>query len=770
MGAAIVGMLLAFAMPLPVASAAGPQLEPPKPLETPTPVAPAGTLIGPVFIVDALVSRTGEVVSATVALGDAELAASIVETVRKWRFEPATRDGVAVAAKIHLRVEMRLPEPTSKPAVTPRADTGASRSILPAPAGAADPGVEEVMVRGARPIAPHVQLLAAEAREMPGAFGDAFRAIEALPGVTPILSGIPYFVIRGAPPGNTGFFIDDIKVPALFHFAIGQAVIHPALVESVNLYSGTYPASFGRFAGGILEGTTVPPSDKFHGEANVRLLDTGALLEMPFSVGGGRGDAIVAGRIGYPGLLLSLFDPSVGLQYYDYQARVSYRLPDGSELRVFGFGSYDALSSSDNGGPLQPLLGIEFERAMASYTRRVWKTGEAKIEVIVGHDRTASGSSPPITLSSESYTLRGDLTIHPTESTTLRTGADLVFEPYRFDFSAVGSSTPGDPTGGALLGAILPTAQNDLDASVYAELGAKLSSRIDVDLGVRGDLFTATYPGQSSTDPTTEARQVATFDPRLTVRVKVMRQLSWVSAFGMAHQPSNIPLPVPALSFSQLGRGVQTAYQASEGVEAKLPWGFSGTMTLFGNDFSGLAQLTNHCPDDAPPSCAGTTVFGRSYGLELLVRRDLTERLTGWLSYTLSRSERDSFNGATSTWGHQLSEFDRPQVANLIVAYDLGAHWRAGARFVGYSGSPYATASVDGAPNARTPPFFRLDLRLEKRWPMSWGRISAVAEWLNVLLQKEELGLTCVVASANPCSPQLIGPITIPSLGVEAAF
>jgi len=53
---------------------------------------------------------------------------------------------------------------------------------------------------------------------------------------------------------------------------------------------------------------------------------------------------------------------------------------------------------------------------------------------------------------------------------------------------------------------------------------------------------------------------------------------------------------------------------------------------------------------------------------------------------------------------------------------------------------------------------------------MSWGRISAVAEWLNVLLQKEELGLTCVVASANPCSPQLIGPITIPSLGVEAAF
>jgi hypothetical protein len=73
-------------------------------------------------------------------------------------------------------------------------------------------------------------------------------------------------------------------------------------------------------------------------------------------------------------------------------------------------------------------------------------------------------------------------------------------------------------------------------------------------------------------------------------------------------------------------------------------------------------------------------------------------------------------------------------------------------------------------PNARTSPFFRLDLRIEKRWPKPWGHLSFVAEWLNVLLQKEEIGLACDQASANPCSPTTVGPITIPSLGVEAAF
>lgn len=736
------------------------------------PVAPPGTAIAPAFIVDVLVSKTGEVMSATVALGDATLAATVESAVLGWRFDPARRDGAPVAAKIRLRVELRLSDrdgqKTTDANTSPPPESGTPHGAgapLPAarpPESTGEPAVVEVTVRGARPLAPHVELLAAEIREMPGAFGDAFRAIEALPGVTPILSGIPYFVIRGAPPGNTGFFLDRIRVPSLFHFAIGEAVIHPALVESVNLYSGAYPARFGRFAGGILSGETVPSADKFHGEANVRLFDTGALIESPFA--NGRGDALVSGRIGYPGLLLSLVDSNIGLQYYDYQARASYRFQDGSEVRVFGFGSFDSLSARGSSGPLQPLLGLEFERVAARYTRRVGDTGDVRIEATVGHDRTASGTSPPITLSSESYSLLGELTIHPSATTTVSAGADLVFEPYHFDF------IDQDQLGGGLLGAILPTAQNDLSSGVYGDLGAKLSRRVDAEFGLRGDLFTATYPGQSPANPTTRARQVPALDPRLTVRYKLSGAVSWISALGMAHQPSNVPLPIPALSFSQLGRGLQTAYQASEGVEAKLPWGFSATTTVFGNDFAGLAQLTNDCPLDAPSSCAATTVHGRSYGVEVLVRRSLTARLSGWLSYTLSRSERDSFDGATGTWGHRLGEFDRPQVANLVVSYDLGAHWRAGGRFVAYSGTPYTTASIDGTPNARTPPFFRLDLRLEKRWMTSWGHVSFIAEWLNVLLQKEQLGLTCDAASTSPCTPTQVGPITIPSLGVEAAF
>ncbi len=758
-------------------ASAEPRLDPPKAIATPAPEAPAGTVGEPSIVLELIVGATGTVTSASVLEGEPPLAEMARQAALAWTFEPARRDDVPVSAKIRVRVVFRpsaqappkAPQPTPAPELVPPPAPSAATAPAPVPARApaAADAPEDVVVRGARvplgtrSLAPHVQLLASEVREIPGAFGDAFRAMEAMPGVTPIVSGLPYFMVRGAPPGDTGFFIDGVRVPSLFPFGVGEAVIHPGLVEKIDFYPGAYPARFGRFAGGILSGDAVPPAEKLHGEAAVRILDTGALLEAPFA--SGHGDALVSGRIGYPGLLLSIADPSVGLAYWDYQARAGWRFDDGSRVSLFGFGSFDSVSTSTNGGPLHQVLGIAFDRVTARYTRPTAYAGELRVETTVGRDRTEVGS-PPLILNSQLYALAASWSAHPSEDVAVRVGADFAFEPYRFDTSQVSTNQT--------FNSILPTAQDDFTSGLYGELSAHLSPRLSAEFGARVDFFAATYPEHVAGDATTEAKQVPALDPRLSVRYAISRDVAWISALGVVHQASNIPLPIPALAFSQLGRGLQTAYQASEGVEARLPWGFSATGTAYLNNLEGLAQYTNDCPPGAAPSCATTTVNGRSYGLELLVRRSLTERLSGWLSYTFSRTERDSYDGATGAWGHRASEFDRPHVLNLIAAYDLGAGWRAGGRVVAYSGLPYSTTSVDGTPNARMSPFYRLDLRLEKRWPESWGHVSVIAEWLNVLLSKEDIGVTCngVPGSANACGPQSIGPITVPSLGVEAGF
>jgi hypothetical protein len=128
-------------------------------------------------------------------------------------------------------------------------------------------------------------------------------------------------------------------------------------------------------------------------------------------------------------------------------------------------------------------------------------------------------------------------------------------------------------------------------------------------------------------------------------------------------------------------------------------------------------------------------------------------------------------------------DFDRTHVVNVIGAYDLGRGWRAGARFYYYTGRPYSRRVfgyvVPPFNDRRFPDFYRIDARFEKAWRVGEkGRISFVAEWLNVTLRKEATSVTCgsnarsvqEALASDDCTFDAIGPITIPSLGVEGSF
>ncbi len=192
-------------------------------------------------------------------------------------------------------------------------------------------------------------------------------------------------------------------------------------------------------------------------------------------------------------------------------------------------------------------------------------------------------------------------------------------------------------------------------------------------------------------------------------------------------------------------------------------------------------------PPSVPWSCpSNEPTHGIAYGLEVLLRRPLSKRLSGWLSYTLSRSTRDEHFLTPSGGQVQatvLSDYDRTHVLNAILAYDLGARWRAGGRFVFFTGTPFSNLSgnVPAPPynNQRTSPFYRVDVRLEKRWRfLKDGYIAFIAEVQNVTLSKEETsyGMDCTGtqtgagSGTTQCKPSTIGPLTLPSLGVEASF
>ncbi len=617
----------------------------------------------------------------------------------------------------------------------------------PAPAGDdAQPSV--VVVHGKKASAQDVgavDLRGQDVRGVAGTFGDPFQAVQALPGVAATASGLPYFYVRGAPPADSGYFLDGIPLPALFHIGPGPSVVPPAMVDHVDFFPSAAPARFGRFVGGIISGTTTAPSNVARGEAEVRLFDASAFAESPI---GADTSALVAGRYGYPNLLLSIFAPSLSLRYWDYTTRVTHALSDHDAISLFVIGAYD--HEQDASQDLTPV-DSQFHRIDLRYDHR-WSGGSLRLASTFGYDRTSTLFTNSNQVATEtSGRLRLELDQRLGRDARLSAGADANAAHYLYAFTGPGAVTApldAEQVGGA-----------------YADLTLHPARRVELGAGIRFDAYR------------TRGTVMGAVDPKLMARVSVAPGLSWVSTFGIAHQEASYVVPVPGLSVGSSG-GLQAVYQLAEGIEARLPLDLSATVTGFYNVDRNTSDFVGDCGTLATNCTSVDRVNGRTYGLEVLVRRAFARRLSGWVSYTLSRAERRIENVP------YLSPFDRTHVLSAVLSYDFGAGIRAGARATYYTGRPdIPTFLFPGSPTDyefapgqlsqhRLPDFFRLDLRLEKRWQIGsqhreW--ISAIVEFFDATLAKEAIDFQCVVIGGL-CQARYIGPIALPSIGLEAGF
>jgi len=721
--------------------------------QTPVPY-PKGAEGDAIVIVTVTVNTDGTVRTVSAQHGEAPFSDVAVESVKQWRFEPATRNGVAIAATIRMEVAFHAPvfreaEPEPPPEIVPTTTPAlGSQTTANKPARRPKPQQPiEVRVLGEKRAPMVVSLSRTEVRQIPGTFGDPFRALEILPGVTPIISGLPYFYVRGAPPGNVGYYLDGIRVPYLYHVAIGPSVVNPGMVDRVDLYRGGYPARFGRYAGGIAAAETTAPNVTPRGEANVRVYDAGAMVESGFA--GGRGTVLLGGRYSYTAAILSLAVKGITLDYRDYQARVTYDVTPRDQVGLIAFGAYDLLAQTQNN--ITTIgFGTEFYRGELRWDHQLEHDGTVRTAITLGYDQTAIGGQR--NAQDRMFGVRSEVTKPLSRDVTFRAGVDSMLDGYRVTTPLY--DDPDNPSS-KLFNSLFP-ARKDVVLGTHAELGIEVQKGFFVTPGLRLDYYIsggATAVG---------------VDPRLSARLKLSDSFSIVHAYGIAHQPPSFVLPIPGLALGSLANGLQTSYQASAGID----WNFAKETSLNANLFYNL--FTNLTDALSIPEGRGQSINqrtkGNAYGLEVFLHRKMTQNLGGVFSYTLSRSMR-YLDGAEFP-----SAFDRRHVANVALAYNLGRRWRAGTRLVLYTGAPKRTPTTSTSTSTETPTsgaastamvadpprdpaFYRIDLRLEKLWPMGkTSHISFVAEVLNATMHKETYnGAT-------------IGPIFVPSLGVEGGF
>ncbi|HVR19100.1 MAG TPA: TonB-dependent receptor, partial [Polyangiaceae bacterium] len=402
---------------------------------------------------------------------------------------------------------------------------------------------------------------------------------------------------------------------------------------------------------------------------------------------------------------------------------------------------YDFFSSGnrvDQGGG-----EVEFHRVDLRWDHR---TIDSKLRVAVtgGFDSTGGIESVTSVVSDRSLRGRVEYERELGEHVVLKSGIDGRIDDYQLetdplllnfqDYSALFPERTETVVGG------------------YLSADLQVAPNIVVVPGVRADIYN---------DRGTTAAGV---DPRISAAFDVSRPMSIEISLGMTHQKPNFIPNVPGAQVADLEGGLQEGILWSSRVRYKFPEDITASATVYRNAiFNALDPLGSARNFSIDRTVVDQRTTISSTGLELMLTRPLTRKLGGFLAYTLSRTIH------THDTVKSISGFDRPHVAQAALGYDFGSGITAGTRAVFYSGVP--ELNFEGTPHfvegRRAPPYFRMDVRAEKRWRFGehfW--LGVVAEILNATATVESVRLDC----GQRCVERKAGPVILPSIGVEVGF
>jgi hypothetical protein len=657
----------------------------------------------------------------------------------------ATTDGegrfeLSVAAGPH-RLEIQL---AGQATLGARVD---ARADLPEQTFRMTPGLtgdhHETVVHAGRPELARITLSGDEARQTAGTSGDPMRVIGALPGVIQIAWPAALYVVRGANPGNTGFFLDGIRVPALFHLALGPSVIHPYLIDGVDFYPGGYPANYGPYVSGIMTArTAAPPADRVHASVDVTFFDAGGIVTSPWD--GGRGTVAVAGRYSYTGEVFSLLQTGTTLRYGDYQLRADHPFA-GGQATLFAFGSVDSLGWTNLGAPAEQYGSLQFHRLDLRW-RRALAGGRLLVGATVGADWTQSTLfNAPIKVRALTASPRVvyDRALGGSADLEIGASADAqTFATVKPSFEA----QQGD----------LGSSRRALSQATFATISFRLGSRLVVAPGLRGDLFA---------EENTEAFFV---EPRLDLLYKLTDALLLKADGGRFAQMPSLPVSVPGFeAFGLADLGAQTSLGGSLGVEARLRRSFTLGVTGYYETLR-LTDVRNIDLMNIQPTEADFLVSrpGRAYGAEILLRRANEGRLFGWLAYTLSWSLRADDSGV-----YGRSDWDERHVLNLVTGYRLRGGYTVGARFHLNTGR-WAPVIGSNGEYQQLATYYQLDLRAERHFVFDRFTMDVYADVANATLDPEVLQLTAGVDPVTHQPTIQTGQILLilPTIGLHAQF
>jgi hypothetical protein len=586
-----------------------------------------------------------------------------------------------------------------------------------------------------------------EVEKLPVIFGekDILKTIQLLPGVKSAGEGNSGFFVRGGSADQNLIVLDEAPVYNASHLLGFFSTFNSDALKDVTIIKGNAPAQYGGRLSSVLDVKMKEGNNQKHNvTGGIGLISSRLSIEGPIQKD--KSSFIISGRRTYADVFLKATEnfKDNKLYFYDLNAKANYRINDKNRIFASGYFGKDILGFSDE-------FGIDWGNTTASLrwnsiiSPKLFSNTSVLFSNYNFNIKISSGGSDfNINSNIKDWNLKQEFSHFINESNTLKYGFNVIHHqitPTRFEGSSSSSKK----------------SRYSLENSAFVNNTMKINKRLNLDYGLRfsmynilgGDTYNI-FENGIKTDSVvlangTFGKTFYNIEPRFQFSYLINKSSSIKG--GYARNTQHLHLLSNSTSSTPSDQWIGNSYNIKPEIADQVSLGYFKnfkennyqlSVETYYKNLQNQVDYKNGADIITSPDIESELLYGkgRAYGLELLLKKT-KGKLTGWLGYTLSRTERKIDGINDNNW--YVARQDRTHDLSLVAMYQLSKRWSLSGIFVYNTGNavtfPSGKYNIEGNTvfyyternGYRMPAYHRMDLGAtysrihKKKYESSWN-------------------------------------------------
>jgi hypothetical protein len=588
----------------------------------------------------------------------------------------------------------------------------------------------------------------AEIAKLPVIFGekDVLKTIQLLPGVKSAGEGSSGFFVRGGSADQNLILLDEAPIYNASHLLGFFSTFNSDALKDVTIIKGNSPAQYGGRLSSVLDVKMKEGNNqKYSVAGGLGLISSRLSVEGPIVKD--KGSFIVSGRRTYADVFLKLTEDfkSNSLYFYDLNAKANHKVNDKNRVFLSGYFGRDKMGIGAFGidwgnqtGTLRwnSLISPKlFSNTSVIYSNYSYKLGI-----------TSGESNLNITSEIKDWTLNQEFEYYPNSRNSVR-----------FGFISIHHNLIPNRFTGNVIDEPLKKGRYSWDNAVFATNTMEITKNLTFDYGLRFSAYSIlggdTYKKYNKgvlTDSVVLAsgdfgKTYYNLEPRLQFNI-LLNEKSSIKG-GYARNTQHLHLLSNSTISTPTDQWIGNSYNIKPEISDQISLGYFRNFKdnkyqcsneTYYKDLQNQVDYKNGADINSTPDIESELLYGkgRAYGVELLIKKT-QGTFTGWIGYTLSKTERKIDGINDGNWYNARQ--DRTHDLSIVGMYELTERWSLSALFVYNTGNAvtFPSGKYNIAGNTvfyyterngyRVPSYHRLDFGAtytrphKKKYESSWN-------------------------------------------------